>query len=59
YRCPEGLIFPGDWELDSAVAQPIEKVEEIALQICREMIANAELAPEVKQAWEKAFLGKP
>jgi len=52
YRCPEGLIFPGDWELEASIVRPLESVETLTLQICREMIDNAEqITPEVKQAW--------
>ena len=52
YRCQEGLIFPCDWELEASTAQQLDSLEPMTLQICREMIENAEqIAPEVKQAW--------
>jgi hypothetical protein len=51
-RCPEGLIFPGDWELEPAIVQPQAKVDTMTMQICREMIENADqIEQEVKQAW--------
>lgn len=52
YSCPEGLIFPGDWELESAVVSPIAGVDPMTVQISREMIENSgQIASEVKQAW--------
>jgi len=52
YRCPEGLIFPGDWELESAIVSPIVTVDVMTVQISREMVESAEqIAPEVKKAW--------
>lgn len=51
YHCPEGLIFPGEWELESAAVQTITNVEPVTVHICREMTDTADLAPEVKKAW--------
>lgn len=52
FRCPEGLIFPGDWELDAAILWPLDAVEPMTRKICREMVDSAEqIAPEVKRAW--------
>ncbi len=57
YRCPEGLIFPGDWELESTIVSPIAVIDEMTVQISRQMIENAEqIAPEVKTAWLAALV---
>lgn len=48
-RCPDGLIFPAEWEPETTRATVDPDPDTMA--ICREMIINAEVAPEVRSAW--------
>ncbi len=48
-RCPDGLIFPAEWEPENARETFVPDPDTLA--ICREMIVNAEVAPEVRTAW--------
>ncbi len=56
-HCPDGLIFPADWELDTSLA--VSKVGEVTRKICYEMVLNAELASEVKESWLKILGAEP
>ncbi|GAB1351595.1 hypothetical protein MASR1M12_03250 [Erysipelotrichia bacterium] len=48
-HCPSGLIFPAEWEPENT--RGTIAPDPGTLAICREMVVNAEIAPEVKKAW--------
>lgn len=56
YSCPQGFIFPADWDipLNERDALP---VDEPFLNIVREILQNAKLAEEVLNAWQKILPG--
>ncbi|HNX75857.1 MAG TPA: PilZ domain-containing protein [Candidatus Rifleibacterium sp.] len=51
HSCPDGLIFPADWELDPSINAM--ELEQATARICYEMVLNATMAQEVRKNWLK------
>lgn len=54
-HCPEGLIFPGDWETDISMIRAAESVSPEVVELCREIIAAAAIPEELLKAWQQAL----
>ena len=51
HNCPDGLIFPADWELDPSITA--FELDQPTARICYEMVLNADMAQEVRKNWLK------
>ena len=55
YKVANGVILPNEWEVPAETVVRSSEVPADLLKMCREMVANARLSEEVRQAWLKVL----
>lgn len=54
-HCPEGLIFPGDWDTDTNAIKAAENVSPEVIRLCLEILAAASIPDELLKAWQQVL----
>jgi len=58
FSCPQGLIFPSDWDIITNSREKIPHDDPVLLTTVREILQSARISQEVLKAWE-AILPPP
>ncbi len=55
HQVKEGIVFPGDWEIPLQLLKGEEPAANSAVTFCRELLSNARIPEETRQAWIKVL----
>jgi hypothetical protein len=58
FESPQGLVFPGDWDLPSHLLNQQLETQKATHEFCLEMIESAEMDSSIKKAWTEVLENK-
>ena len=59
YSCPQGLIFPTDWDIVTSNREKITNDDPVLLSTVRDILQSARITHEVRVAWEAVLPPTP
>ncbi|PKL43342.1 MAG: hypothetical protein CVV41_09795 [Candidatus Riflebacteria bacterium HGW-Riflebacteria-1] len=59
FSCPQGIIFPSDWDIVTSNREKITHDDPALLTTIREILQSARISQEVRNAWEGILPSSP